>query len=278
MSAPVIRCCLDERWLEPGEAAFAPSSSLIASGEGWFETLRVEAGRPMFLEPHLERLARSVASLRSEDQARLALAAAHRCLATMRPAFGEYPSGRLRLVLACDESRSTAGGGWQALGEWSEHRSSAIALEQGVDVIVASFPHPGLGFLGKSTSYHWSAAARREALAQGASEALLVRDGVIIEAATAALAWQRGGRWFVNESSAVLPSVTLDALRRSGEVFESGSLPLDALDPRADGAVEGLVLVSALRLAMAIRSCSGRVLPSATATAARWRDLLLALR
>lgn len=278
MSAGSLRYCLDGRWLAAGEAAFAPSSSLVSSGEGWFETLRVEAGRPMFLPQHLERLSNSVSQFRGPDQAPLALRAARRCLQRMASKFSEHESGRLRLILACDDSRTESEtGAWQALGEWSEHRSSASSIEQGIDIVIASFAHPGLGHLGKSASYHWSLRARQEALARGASEALLVRDGIIMEGATGAIAWQSKGRWFVHESSEVLKSVTLDALRRAGVSLESGTLPVAALDPDSSGFVEGLILISALRLAMAIRSCDGRALPSAVAEAARWRTALLEL-
>lgn len=278
MSVDRLGYCLDGRWLTPGELAFAPSSRLVAAGEGWFETLRVESGRPMFLSPHLDRLTDAIATYCGADQVEPARYAAQRCLAAMAPKFSEYPSGRLRLVLARDESRLDAhADGWQALGEWSEHRSSAASLEQGLDVVIASFLHPGLGRFGKSTSYHWSLAARQEALARGASEALLVRDGEIKEGATGALAWQSNGRWFVHESPDVLESVTLDALRRAGVTIQTGTLPVDRLEPASSTRVEGLILISALRLAMAIRSCDGRALPSAVAEAERWRAALLEL-
>jgi branched-subunit amino acid aminotransferase/4-amino-4-deoxychorismate lyase len=278
MSNSSLRYCLDGRWLSPGEPVFAPSISLVSSGEGWFETLRVESGRPMFLLRHLDRLSNSVSQFYGADQAKRALQTARRCLDAMSSKFSEYPTGRLRLIVARDDARADHDtGGWQALGEWSAHRSSATSLDQGIDVIIASFAHPGLGHLGKSASYHWSLAARQEALARGASEALLVRDGEIKEGATGAVAWQSQGRWFVHESSEVLKSVTLDALRRAGVSLELGSLPVAALDPNSSARVEGLILISALRLAMAICSCDGRAVPSAVAEAARWRTALLEL-
>ena len=278
MSVDRLGYCLDGRWLAPGELAFAPSSRLVASGEGWFETLRVESGRPMFLSPHLDRLADAISTFCGSDQVEPARYAARRCVVAMTSRFSDYPSGRLRLVLARDESRFDAhAGGWQALGEWSEHQSSVASLEQGLDVVIASFAHPGLGRFGKSTSYHWSLAARQEALARGASEALLVRDGEIKEGATGAIAWRSNGRWFVHESPDVLESVTLDALRRAGIPIDSGTLSVGQLEPASPTRVEGLILISALRLAMAIRSCDGLALPSAVAEAERWRAALLEL-
>ena len=272
MSTTPIRYCLDGRWLAPGEAAFAPTSGLVTAGEGWFETLRVEGGRPMFREAHLARLERSVAGGLGDMQAEHALHTARRCLAAMQPSFSDFPIGRLRLLLALD----AVGEIWQALGEWGPHASSPSSLEEGISAVTASFPHPGLGRLGKSASYHWSIAARREALARGAGEALFLRDGRVMEGSTGALVWRRAGLWYAEDSDAVLPSVTLAALRDCGVSIISGELRADSLT--VDDGIEGLVLVSALRLAVAIREVDGRALPTAASLAAatEWRAALLA--
>ena len=263
--------CLDGRWLAPGEAAFAPTSGLVTAGEGWFETLRVEDGQPMFLEAHLERLSRAVAAGLGDAQSARALESARRCLAAMQPAFADFAVGRLRLLLALD----AAADHWQALGEWGPLVPSPASLASGISAITASFPHPGLGRLGKSASYHWSIAARREALARGAGEALLARDGRVLEGSTGALVWLDSGRWCTEDSDAVLRSVTLRALRDCGVAIGSGGLQADALSIPT---VKGLVLVSALRLAVAIREVDGRALPATAslAAAAQWREVLLA--
>ena len=273
VSTTPIRYCLDGRWLAPGEAAFAPTSGLVTAGEGWFETLRVESGRPMFLEAHLARLERSVAAGLGDMQAEQALHTARRCLAALEPSFSDFPIGRLRLLLALD----AVGEAWQALGEWGPHASSPASLAEGISAVTASFPHPGLGRLGKSASYHWSIAARREALARGAGEALFLRDGRVMEGSTGALVWRRAGLWYAEDSDAVLPSVTLAALRDCGVAIGSGELRADSL--ATGGGIEGLVLLSALRLAVAIREVDGRSLPTAAslATATEWRAALLAM-
>ena len=274
VSTTPIRYCLDGRWLAPGEAAFAPTSGLVTAGEGWFETLRVEDGRPMFLEAHLGRLSRSVAAGLGEAQAEDALHIARRCLAAMRVSFADFPIGRLRLLLASD----AGGEAWQALGEWGPHASSPASLADGISAVTASFPHPGLGRLGKSASYHWSIAARREALARGAGEALFLRDGRVLEGSTGAVAWLRDGIWRSSVSPEVLPSVTLAMLREAGIAIAADELPADALHPGTTHPVEGMVLVSALRLAVAIREVDGVYLPvdASRAAAAEWRARLIA--
>jgi branched-subunit amino acid aminotransferase/4-amino-4-deoxychorismate lyase len=226
----------------------------------------------MFLEAHLVRLERSVATGLGDAQAEHALHTAHRCLAAMQASFSEFPIGRLRLLLALDQ----AGEAWQALGEWGPHASSPASLADGIGAVTASFPHPGLGRLGKSASYHWSIAARREALARGAGEALFLRDGRLMEGSTGALVWRCAGLWCTDDSDAVLPSVTLAALRGCGVAIGSDGLRADSLT--SGGVIEGLVLVSALRLAVAIREVDGRALPTAASLAAatEWREALLA--
>lgn len=274
VTPPPNRYCLDNRWLAPGEAVFAPTSSLVTAGEGWFETLRVQDGRPMALKAHLDRLSRSIASGLGVETAASASFAAQRCVETMTPVFNEFPCGRLRLLLALDAADDR----WQALGEWGRHIPSPSSLETGVAAVTASFPHPGLGPLGKSASYHWSVVARREALAQGAGEALLVRDGCLLEGATSALLWCRDGRWSSSQSPAVLPSVTLATLRETGVAIDPGDLESADLKPGVAAPIEGLVLVSALRLAVAVGSLDGAVLPTERSlrVAAEWRAKLLA--
>jgi branched-subunit amino acid aminotransferase/4-amino-4-deoxychorismate lyase len=274
VSTTPIRYCLDGRWLAPGEAAFAPTSGLVTAGEGWFETLRVEDGRPMFLEAHLDRLARSVAAGLGDPQAGYALLVVCRCLGAMQESFTEFPVGRLRLLLA----RDAAGEVWQALGEWGPQASSPASLADGIGAVTASFPHPGLGRLGKSASYHWSIAARREAVARGAGEALFLRDGRVLEGSTGSVAWLRDGIWRSSVSPDVLPSVTLAMLREAGIAIAADDLPADALHPGATHPVEGLVLVSALRLAVAIREVDGVSLPvdASRAASAEWRARLIA--
>jgi len=228
----------------------------------------------MALKAHLDRLSRSVASGFGPEAAESASFSAQRCVETMKPVFDEFPCGRLRLLLALD----AADDHWQALGEWGPHIPSPSSLEAGVAAVTASFPHPGLGSLGKSASYHWSIVARREALAQGAGEALLVRDGCLLEGATSALVWCRGGRWSSSDSPAVLPSVTLATLRETGVAIDAGELRSDVLKPGVAAPIEGLVLLSALRLAVAVSSVDGTVLPTGRSlrVAAEWRAKLLA--
>jgi branched-subunit amino acid aminotransferase/4-amino-4-deoxychorismate lyase len=123
--------------------------------------------------------------------------------------------------------------------------------------------------LGKSTSYHWSRYAQREAEARGASEALLAREGVLIEAASAALLWRRSGQWYTSEGQGELPSVTLAELRSAGVNIAAGVLRESDL-----GQLESLCLVSALRLAVAVTAVDLQPVVAALDEAQALRELL----
>jgi branched-subunit amino acid aminotransferase/4-amino-4-deoxychorismate lyase len=81
----------------------------------------------------------------------------------------------------------------------------------------------------KSTSYATAFAARRDAEAKGADDALLVAAGIVLETATANIWWRRGDRLFTPSVRAgVLPGVTRGFLL-GGENAAEGSFPLDEL-------------------------------------------------
>jgi branched-subunit amino acid aminotransferase/4-amino-4-deoxychorismate lyase len=264
--------CLDGKCVAEASAVLPADSALVRFGEGWCETLRIERGRAMFLEAHRARLHRSVQAagydsqepLQRFDATAAALVAAHR----ERRSPGEEAStiGRLRILLTPRDS-----GGWSALGRCEPYVPPAEAYRSGLRVSIASLPHPQSGRIGKSASCHWSRYAQREAESRGADEALLAREGVLIEAASAALLWREGGQWHTSEGQGELSSVTLAELRQAGVNIGAGVLRKAAL-PR----VQALCLVSALRLVVAVREVDGLSLPEASVETQSLRKLLLA--
>jgi hypothetical protein len=72
--------------------------------------------------------------------------------------------------------------------------------------------------------------------------------------------------------------VTLATLRETGIAIDAGELRSDDLKLGAAAPIEGLVLVSSLRLAVAVGSVDGTVLPTGRSlrVAAEWRAKLLA--
>jgi 4-amino-4-deoxychorismate lyase len=259
------RFLLDGRAVAAADAVLGAETGLVRSGEGWFETLRGEQGRWMFESQHLARLKRGVAAAGLDAESALQAARATLQAASIdaaRPA-------RLRLLV----TPSPAGEwGWQSLGELSDYAPPEPLYSMGMVLRSAASEHPGLGELGKSASYHWSQFAQREAERAGADEALFWRAGLVAEGARSTLLWREGSRWWTPDTGGLLASVTLAALEAGGLEVARGSLDASRL-----AACEGLVLVSALRLAAPVRSLDGRALPLLADEAAALRTLLLSL-
>jgi 4-amino-4-deoxychorismate lyase len=260
-----IRFLLDGRAVAAADAVLGAETGLVRSGEGWFETLRGEQSRWMFEGEHLARMSASVAAAGLDANAALQAARATLAVASIdaaRPA-------RLRLLV----TRSPRGeAGWQSVGELSDYAPPEALYASGMVLRSAASEHPGLGRLGKSTSYHWSQFAQREAEGAGADEALFWRQGAVAEGARSALLWREGGRWWRPDTEGVLASVTLAALEAGGLEVARGSLDASRL-----AVSEGLVLVSALRLAAPVRSLDGSALPLLADEAGELRALLLSL-
>lgn len=259
----VRRFARNGRPAEAAEATFGWQTGLVASGEGWFETMRGEAGRWMFVEAHLDRLARGVAASGLDGGAARAAAAATLAAIAADAARIE----RLRLVVT---PAAEAPFGWQATAEADRYEPPHPQYVSGISLASASFPHPQLGRFGKSVSYHWSAIAQREAAAAGADEALLWRDGAVAEAARATLLWCCDGRWFTPEAEGLLESVTLAQLEASGWGVVRARLEATTL-----AAADGMVLVSSLRLAVPVVALDGRAVANCADAASAMRAALL---
>jgi len=260
-----LRFLLDGRPVAAADAVLGAETGLVRSGEGWFETLRGEQGRWMFEGEHLSRMSASVAAAGLDAGA--ALQAARATLAATS-IDGSNPV-RLRLLVTPSPARES---GWQSVGELSDYAPLEAHFASGMVLRSAASEHPGLGLLGKSASYHWSQFAQREAERAGADEALFWRAGAVAECARSTLLWREGDRWWTPDAGGLLESVTLAALEAGGLEVARGSLDGSRL-----AACEGLVLVSALRLAAPVRSLDGRALPLLADEAAALRALLLSL-
>lgn len=260
-----IRFLLDGRAVAAADAVLGAETGLVRSGEGWFETLRGEQGRWMFEAAHLARMSASVAAAGLDAGAALQAARA-----TLQAAAidGANPV-RLRLLVTPSPASES---GWQSLGELSDYAPPEPRYTSGIAICSAASEHPGLGQLGKSASYHWSQFAQREAERAGADEALFWRAGAVAECARSTLLWREGGRWWTPDAGGLLESVTLAALEAGGLEVARGSLDASRL-----AACEGLVLVSALRLAAPVRLLDGRALPLLADEAAALRALLMSL-
>ncbi|HZU20186.1 MAG TPA: aminotransferase class IV [Gaiellaceae bacterium] len=200
--------------VDPAEPVFGADDEALLRGAAAFETIRVYGGRPFLLAEHLERLSFSAAALAlAPPDGAEKLVELVGCAAPPDHVLRLYRTSRLLVATAAELPPGL-----------DEARAEGIALRS----FEVGAPPPLLGGA-KTTSYGVSFAARREAERLGADDALLVGEGLVLEAATANVWWRRGGRLYTPASRAgVLPGVTR-AFLASLEPVQEGAFPLDDL-------------------------------------------------
>jgi 4-amino-4-deoxychorismate lyase len=164
----------------------------VVRGEAVFETLRVAAGRPAFLDLHLRRLRRSA------QRVDLALPDGWEQLA--RAAAATQDEGFLRLTC----TKGAPGAAPVGFAVAAPVPADVLrGREQGVRVVTLTLGvaagtrarAPWLLGGVKSTSYAVNMASQRAAVEQGAEDAIWVSsDGEVLEAPTATVVWVHEGR------------------------------------------------------------------------------------
>jgi branched-chain amino acid aminotransferase len=229
-------------------------------GDGFFETLRAQDGRVLFLHEHLERLRASAQAFRINfpDQVpweeRLARLLADNGL--------QQGAGAVKILL----TRGEAGGLGLTTGAtptliiWARPYQPPAPEEYQAGWPVAVFPERRTTFVGghKSLNYLFYLAARQYALDRGAKEALILEaDGLVSEGAATSLIVALHDRFLTPAAPSALPGVTVAvlarALQRQGRNLERGQLQL----PRVQKA-DGIWLANSLMGVMPVSSLAGQ--------------------
>lgn len=240
--------------LDPGDAGFL-------FGDGLFETLRADDGRPRDVEAHLDRLETGLARLGiAIPEDRHALADAVAAVAETAP----RPVARLRLTITRSLTRLLTAAPYAPPG--------ADLYRAGVPVVLlpdlrldSRGPLTGL----KSLSYQLNRLALRRAEAAGAWEALLANErGLVVEGSRCNLAVALPGGVFTPPAEhGCLPGTVRRRLLESGAIRES---PITAGDLAA---AREIVLMNSLIGVLPVSQVDGREVP-AGALAARLREHL----
>jgi 4-amino-4-deoxychorismate lyase len=202
--------------VDPASPVIAADDAGVQRGDGLFETVRVQGGRAVLLDAHLDRMARGAArvSIVVPDRAAWTEAAA--------AAISAAGGGDALLKLLC--TRGPEDGAPLAFAAVAPVAEATVrAREEGVHAVTLSLgvssgaraASPWLLAGVKTTSYAVNMAALREAQARGFDDAVWVdADGVVLEAPTANVAWVRGGAVVTPPADevGVLRGTTLDAL------------------------------------------------------------------
>jgi branched-subunit amino acid aminotransferase/4-amino-4-deoxychorismate lyase len=249
-----------------GAVSITPDSPLCSWGEGFFETIRVQNGKAMHLSKHRDRMKRSLESHYYHSWNPHVF---NRVWDTAERCGDELDHGKLRIVSSPADAEANELRYISQLAPWTP--PSAESYERGVDLIYATVPHPGLGQLGKSNSYHWARLGHYEAKKHGVDEVVFATGGELIETSYASLLLKIDDDWITPRPEAGgLASTTLAALRELGVNIKARELPIGSEDE-----AEAMVLVSALRLVLGVRRFEDRHFKNPDAAAKPLRELLL---
>ncbi|MCI2240108.1 aminotransferase class IV [Kineococcus sp. TRM81007] len=267
----------------PGAPVAAADDAGAARGDGVFETLLVLGGppvRPVHLDAHLERLARSAHAL---DLPAPDLAA-WRELAVALSA--DVPAGA-EAVLRLTLTRGVPGAGPTGLAALRPVPPALVsARERGVRVVALTRGTPARvhaaapWLLGgaKVLSYAVHAAALREAARRGADDALLTStEGLVLEGATSSAVWAAGGRLLTApvDGTGVLPGTTQRAVF-AGAAAAGIATGTDLVPVARLRAADAVWLTSSVRGVVEVTHLDGEPLARRTDLTARLRAWALA--
>ncbi len=206
---------LNGRFLPADQAMISVQDRGFLYGDGLFETLRVQGGRPLWLKQHLARLSASAAALRLPlptdfpwDETIQTLVRRNGLAQGMAAVKILLTRGEVAMLGLPTAAQPTL-----LISARPYTPPPAADYQQGWPVVC--FPEKRAIFLGqhKSLNYLFCLAARQYALDHGCREALLLEaDGTVGEAAAAGLLWQEGEAYLVPAAASSLPSVTLTVL------------------------------------------------------------------
>ncbi|MFZ2448122.1 MAG: aminotransferase class IV [Syntrophobacteraceae bacterium] len=271
-------------WLNGGfipldEARISPLDRGFLYGDGFFETIRAEAGGALYLRAHLERLYASLGAFR------IALGPVPDWDATVSALLRQNGLDRRAASVKILVTRGIA----SPLGLPVPERPTVCVFareyapppredyEKGWDLHIFKEGHSPPLAAHKSLNYLYYLAARQSALDAGGREAILLdRDGLVTETSAGSLLARTGGRWWTPESAHMLPGITIREvraiLREAGtEVEHRPARPEDIESAETVWVLNSLIGV------MPAAQIEGRPLADpASGQAARMRDLLFA--
>jgi branched-subunit amino acid aminotransferase/4-amino-4-deoxychorismate lyase len=206
------------QFLPTSQATVSVQDRGLLYGDGLFETIRSEAGRPLWLERHLTRLGRSAAALnitlphdfpwKNKIRELLQRNNMEDNLAAMKILITRGENATLGLP---QTDKST-------IIIYARNYTPPANEEYRTGWPIMTFPEPRTNFLGrhKSLNYLFCLAARQYALDRGGREGLILEaDGTVSEGAATAIIWQEADTFFTPKAASALPSVTVTVLQEA---------------------------------------------------------------
>ena len=266
-----MRVWIDGRVLEsPQEPALSVLDHGLVVGDGVFETVKVELGRPFALTPHLQRLSRSATGLGIGEPDLEAIRSG--VAATLEDQ--ELPFGRIRITVTSGPGPlgSPRGDGPQTSVVVTEPCDRPPSVSR---IATVPWPRNERGALAglKTTSYAENALMVEAARSRGASEAVMPNTrGDVCEGTGSNLVYVLDGRVITPTLEAgPLAGITRALLLEwaAGEVeIHEEDHPIEVL-----GAAEEVMLVGTTRDVQAIEQVDERVLVAPGPVTRRLQDV-----
>ena len=271
-----VLAMLDGTLADPEQPQIRVDDLGIMRGDGVFETILVNAGRPRELGPHLERLARSAAMLDLPAPDR---AAWQRCVELVLDNW----TGGGELALKLVYTRGIDGGDGTPTGyalamdiapsvlRQRAEGVSAITLARGIEHGMAE-QAPWLLLGAKALSYAVNMAALREAARRGADEVVFTEAGdTVLEGPTSTVVVAEGRTLRTPPSTlGILPGTTQYALFRAAE-RAGWSIKIEPLQVADLHQADVVTLASSVRKVTRVHTLDGTPL---TETPGRHAELL----
>lgn len=245
-------------------------------GDGFFETIRVEDGRPLFLDEHLERLQASARAFRISVPVGLPWGVKLDQLLAANGLTAGSAAVKILLTRGVVQELGLPASSSPTVVIWARPYLPPSPQEYAAGWPVVLFPERRTTFIGrhKSLNYLFYLAARQYALDQGGREALILEaDGLVSEGAATSLILMKNGRFLTPAAPSALPGVTVAVLARTlqrrGMVLEKAPVQLSQI-----WEADGLWLANALMGVMPVGSLEGQPVPQRVEATGFLRDCL----
>jgi branched-chain amino acid aminotransferase len=253
---------LDEAWISPLDRGFL-------YGDGVFTTLRVESGRPLYLNEHLARLTHSLSELRISLTDFQEIDWQHVLGELLRRNHMQVGPSAVKIIVTRGIATPLGLPDTQCPTLFIQTRSyqppSPEEYAQGWRLQVYRQGHAPPLAHHKSLNYLYHLAARQAAVDAGADEAVILdAHGQITETGAGSLLVRTRGRWWTPSSPYQLPGVTLSQLRR---LLEERGQPVHSRDaaPEDLASADTIWVLNSLLGIMPGRSVAGVELPDLAA-------------
>ncbi|MEW6388694.1 MAG: aminotransferase class IV [Thermodesulfobacteriota bacterium] len=209
---------LNDKLLPLGEARVSVNDRGFLYGDGFFETLRAEAGRVRFLGEHLARLKNSARAFRLPFPEGLPWEETLDALLTANNLQTGLAAVKILLSRGVAPTLGLPDTSNPTLVIWARPYTPPREAEYRDGWPVVIFPEHRSTFLGrhKSLNYLFYLSARQYALDQGVREALILEsDGLVSEGAATSLVFTKADRFYTPLAASALPGVTIAVLSRA---------------------------------------------------------------